>query len=154
MPWQRRFRSACPTSHSTIQCQHGTCHRSQRQLSADFLILHSRLTASGSRRLISAIQLSSLCSSCYAERCHITMHLHRLALVLRAYTGYIDIERGNKHLFFYFFESRSDPDNDDVLMWINGGTSVIPHLESRGSFRLFRDRTWLLVFPRPVHGTR
>ena len=37
----------------------------------------------------------------------------------RAYTGYIDVEA--KHLFFYFFESRRDPDADDVVFWINGG---------------------------------
>ncbi|KAH8108845.1 serine carboxypeptidase [Phellopilus nigrolimitatus] len=36
-----------------------------------------------------------------------------------SYTGYIDV--GAKHLFFYFFESRNDPDNDDVLLWTNGG---------------------------------
>ncbi|KAJ7850096.1 serine carboxypeptidase [Mycena leptocephala] len=36
-----------------------------------------------------------------------------------AYTGYIDIQA--RHLFFYFFESRSDPDNDDVIFWTNGG---------------------------------
>ena len=36
-----------------------------------------------------------------------------------SYTGYIDI--GSKHLFFYFFESRDDPSNDDVLLWTNGG---------------------------------
>ncbi|EIW75298.1 serine carboxypeptidase [Coniophora puteana RWD-64-598 SS2] len=36
-----------------------------------------------------------------------------------AYTGYIDV--GLKHLFFYFFESRSDPDKDDVIFWTNGG---------------------------------
>lgn len=36
-----------------------------------------------------------------------------------AYTGYIDV--GARHLFFYFFESRNDPDNDDVLLWTNGG---------------------------------
>ncbi|KAJ7596544.1 serine carboxypeptidase [Mycena floridula] len=35
------------------------------------------------------------------------------------YTGYIDIEA--RHLFFYFFESRDQPDKDDVLMWTNGG---------------------------------
>ncbi|KAI0773779.1 peptidase S10 serine carboxypeptidase [Fomes fomentarius] len=28
---------------------------------------------------------------------------------------------GAKHLFFYFFESRRDPETDDVMMWINGG---------------------------------
>ncbi|EKM51687.1 uncharacterized protein PHACADRAFT_212318 [Phanerochaete carnosa HHB-10118-sp] len=32
---------------------------------------------------------------------------------------YIDIEA--RHLFFYFFESRRDPDRDDVLLWTNGG---------------------------------
>ncbi|KIM81856.1 hypothetical protein PILCRDRAFT_821215 [Piloderma croceum F 1598] len=35
------------------------------------------------------------------------------------YTGYIDIEA--RHLFFYFFESRSNPDKDDVIFWTNGG---------------------------------
>ncbi|KAF8168513.1 alpha/beta-hydrolase [Crassisporium funariophilum] len=38
---------------------------------------------------------------------------------VKSYTGYIDIEA--RHLFFYFFESRSDPDKDDVIFWINGG---------------------------------
>ncbi|EMD36610.1 hypothetical protein CERSUDRAFT_124360 [Gelatoporia subvermispora B] len=37
----------------------------------------------------------------------------------RAYTGYIDKEA--HHLFFYFFESRNDPDTDDVIFWTNGG---------------------------------
>ncbi|TFK28424.1 carboxypeptidase Y [Coprinopsis marcescibilis] len=36
-----------------------------------------------------------------------------------AYTGYIDVEA--KHFFFYFFESRNDPSNDDVIFWTNGG---------------------------------
>ncbi|TCD62229.1 hypothetical protein EIP91_007208 [Steccherinum ochraceum] len=38
---------------------------------------------------------------------------------VNAYTGYIDIEA--RHLFFYFFESRSDPAKDDVIFWTNGG---------------------------------
>ncbi|KAF8075840.1 peptidase S10 serine carboxypeptidase [Lyophyllum atratum] len=37
------------------------------------------------------------------------------------YTGYLDVDAGAKHLFFYFFESRRSPDKDDVMMWINGG---------------------------------
>ncbi|KAF8649503.1 hypothetical protein AX16_005755 [Volvariella volvacea WC 439] len=36
-----------------------------------------------------------------------------------SYTGYIDIQA--RHLFFYFFESRNDPDHDDVIFWTNGG---------------------------------
>ncbi|KAH7098173.1 peptidase S10, serine carboxypeptidase [Auriculariales sp. MPI-PUGE-AT-0066] len=37
----------------------------------------------------------------------------------KSYSGYIDIEA--RHLFFYFFESRANPDRDPVVMWINGG---------------------------------
>ncbi|KDQ49589.1 hypothetical protein JAAARDRAFT_42760 [Jaapia argillacea MUCL 33604] len=36
-----------------------------------------------------------------------------------AYTGYIDVEV--RHLFFYFFESRSNPEEDDVIFWTTGG---------------------------------
>ncbi|CDO76389.1 hypothetical protein BN946_scf184937.g3 [Trametes cinnabarina] len=38
---------------------------------------------------------------------------------VQAFTGYIDVEA--RHLFFYFFESRRDPDTDDVIYWTNGG---------------------------------
>ncbi|KAG9317129.1 hypothetical protein JVU11DRAFT_1321 [Chiua virens] len=38
-----------------------------------------------------------------------------------SYTGYLNVDQGAKHLFFYFFESRRDPARDDVMMWINGG---------------------------------
>ncbi|KAJ7039097.1 serine carboxypeptidase [Mycena alexandri] len=38
---------------------------------------------------------------------------------VRAYTGYIDIQA--RHIFFYFFESRNDPDTDPVIFWTNGG---------------------------------
>ncbi|PWN88566.1 alpha/beta-hydrolase [Acaromyces ingoldii] len=37
-----------------------------------------------------------------------------------SYTGYIDLIDG-KSLFFYFFESRSNPAKDPVMMWTNGG---------------------------------
>lgn len=40
---------------------------------------------------------------------------------VNVYTGYLDVDDGAKHMFFYFFESRRDPANDDVMMWINGG---------------------------------
>ncbi|TBU32201.1 peptidase S10 serine carboxypeptidase [Dichomitus squalens] len=40
---------------------------------------------------------------------------------VNVYTGYLDVDYGAKNLFFYFFESRRDPDTDDVMMWINGG---------------------------------
>ncbi|TBU49291.1 serine carboxypeptidase [Dichomitus squalens] len=38
---------------------------------------------------------------------------------VQAYSGYVDV--GARHLFFAFFESRRDPDQDDVIFWTNGG---------------------------------
>jgi hypothetical protein len=55
----------------------------------------------------------------------VVLHFVRVGQMLRSYsvyTGYVDVY--SKHLFFYFFESRREPDSDDVLMWINGGTCV------------------------------
>ncbi|WRT63688.1 uncharacterized protein IL334_000611 [Kwoniella shivajii] len=39
---------------------------------------------------------------------------------VKSYSGYLDVGYG-KELFFYFFESRSKPKEDPVVMWINGG---------------------------------
>ncbi|KAF9004731.1 Alpha/Beta hydrolase protein [Cyathus striatus] len=45
---------------------------------------------------------------------------------VNVYTGYLDVDAGAKHMFFYFFESRRNPDQDDVMMWINGGLFAGP----------------------------
>lgn len=37
------------------------------------------------------------------------------------YTGYLNVDQLDKHFFFWFFESRSDPKNDPVILWLNGG---------------------------------
>lgn len=40
---------------------------------------------------------------------------------VKQFTGYLDIAEGKKHMFVWFFESRNDPENDPVLLWLNGG---------------------------------
>lgn len=37
------------------------------------------------------------------------------------YSGYLDVEKLGKHFFYWFFESRNDPKNDPVVLWLNGG---------------------------------
>lgn len=39
---------------------------------------------------------------------------------VNSYAGYIDLAP-NVHTFFWFFESRSDPANDPLTLWLNGG---------------------------------
>ncbi|KAI0320056.1 serine carboxypeptidase [Amylostereum chailletii] len=39
---------------------------------------------------------------------------------VQQYSGYLDITDG-KHLFYWFFESRGDPANDPLVLWLNGG---------------------------------
>ncbi|XP_006459735.1 hypothetical protein AGABI2DRAFT_202104 [Agaricus bisporus var. bisporus H97] len=75
------------------------------------------------------LHLSSVASDDYTVLRHSRFPNHRIRVrktafcdqTVNVYTGYLDVDAGAKHLFFYFFESRRDPDKDDVMMWINGG---------------------------------
>ena len=40
---------------------------------------------------------------------------------VKQYAGYLDDDEDDKHLFYWFFESRNDPANDPVVLWLNGG---------------------------------
>ncbi|CAN3354245.1 vacuolar serine-type carboxypeptidase Atg42p [Diutina catenulata] len=37
------------------------------------------------------------------------------------YTGYLDVKATKSHFFYWFFESRNDPKNDPIILWLNGG---------------------------------
>ncbi|KAF7373349.1 Carboxypeptidase [Mycena sanguinolenta] len=39
---------------------------------------------------------------------------------VKQYSGYLDIAN-DKHLFFWFFESRNAPSTDPLVLWLNGG---------------------------------
>ncbi|KKA31040.1 hypothetical protein TD95_002964 [Thielaviopsis punctulata] len=40
---------------------------------------------------------------------------------VKQYSGYLDDNENDKHLFYWFFESRGDPKKDPVVLWLNGG---------------------------------
>ncbi|KAF3936993.1 hypothetical protein ABW19_dt0209182 [Dactylella cylindrospora] len=40
---------------------------------------------------------------------------------IKQYSGYLDDDENDKHLFYWFFESRSNPATDPVVLWLNGG---------------------------------
>ncbi|KAF2861409.1 cpy like protein carboxypeptidase [Piedraia hortae CBS 480.64] len=40
---------------------------------------------------------------------------------VKQYAGYLDNDDDDKHLFYWFFESRNDPKSDPVVLWLNGG---------------------------------
>lgn len=40
---------------------------------------------------------------------------------VKQFSGYLDDDEKDKHLFYWFFESRNNPENDPVVLWLNGG---------------------------------
>lgn len=39
---------------------------------------------------------------------------------VKQWSGYMDY-KDSKHFFYWFFESRNDPANDPIILWLNGG---------------------------------
>ncbi|KAJ7326301.1 peptidase S10 serine carboxypeptidase [Mycena albidolilacea] len=87
------------------------------------------LTAATQVPLSDSLHLSSVRSDDFTTLSHSRFPNHRVRVkqssfcdpTVSVYTGYLDVDQGAKHLFFYFFESRRNPAKDDVVMWINGG---------------------------------
>ncbi len=73
-----------------------------------------------------------------------------------SWSGYIDTAYGGKSLWFYFFESRSDPAKDPVILWTNGGpgcSSSLGLFMELGPCRIPENGGKLSPGP-PINGTR
>ncbi|EJF67336.1 alpha/beta-hydrolase [Dichomitus squalens LYAD-421 SS1] len=64
----------------------------------------------------------------YQQFAHPAFSDHRLRVTspeicdptVKQYSGYLDIS-DTRHLFFWFFEARKNPDSAPLMMWLNGG---------------------------------
>ncbi|KAG8775314.1 hypothetical protein FRC12_001556 [Ceratobasidium sp. 428] len=90
--------------------------------------IYQNISAYGSS--VQRLELSSLSADDFTVAGHQSFPTHQIRVkrvknfcdtTVKMYSGYLDVDYGAKHLFFYFFESRNQPDADPVLMWINGG---------------------------------
>ncbi|KAF4586065.1 carboxypeptidase Y precursor [Ophiocordyceps camponoti-floridani] len=73
---------------------------------------------------------------------------------VKQFSGYLDDDTKDKHLFYWFFESRGDPANDPVVLWLEGGpacSSMISVFESIGPARIEKD---LSLKPNPFSWTQ
>ena len=64
--------------------------------------------------------------------------------------GYLDIPEKDKHFFFWFFESRSKPSTDPLLLWTNGGpgsSSQLGNLYELGGCRVDPSTNQTLLNP-------
>ncbi|ORY32966.1 peptidase S10, serine carboxypeptidase [Neocallimastix californiae] len=83
------------------------------------------------------------------------------------YAGYLDIDDEDKHFFFWFFESRSNPETDPTILWLNGGpgcsslTGLLMELgpcrvAPSGNETIYNEHSWnnkanLLFLDQPVN---
>lgn len=74
---------------------------------------------------------------------------------VNSYSGFIDLAP-NVHIFFWFFESRRDPANDDFTLWLNGGPgadALIGLFEELGPCRISNDTGTLKSVLNPYSWT-
>ncbi|KAI0713118.1 alpha/beta-hydrolase [Cerioporus squamosus] len=76
----------------------------------------------------SATTVANSDGSIYEQFAHPAFSEYRLRVArptlcdptVKQYSGYLDIS-DTRHLFFWFFEARTDPESAPLMMWLNGG---------------------------------
>ncbi|RDA84832.1 hypothetical protein CP532_3157 [Ophiocordyceps camponoti-leonardi (nom. inval.)] len=61
---------------------------------------------------------------------------------VKQFSGYIDDDQKDKHMFYWFFESRGDPAKDPVMLWVEGGpacSSMLGLLQQVGPSKISKD---------------
>ena len=67
----------------------------------------------------------------------------------RQYSGYLAVGDGTRHLHYYLEESQSDPSNDPITLWLNGGPGASSIAYGAPPCRvLARARPWLWAWGR------
>jgi len=70
---------------------------------------------------------------------------------VKSYSGYFDIKGSkNQNYFYWFFESRNDPTNDPVILWLTGGpgcSSTLALLVENGPCSVSKDGESLIENP-------
>ncbi|KAI1308579.1 Alpha/Beta hydrolase protein [Xylaria venustula] len=68
---------------------------------------------------------------------------------VNSYSGYVDLD-ANTHMFFWFFESRNNPNESPITLWLNGGPgsdSLIGLFEELGPCSVAANESTTIVNP-------